>query len=100
MAGTLTTLAALALGLEGYDPGRTHHFRLTADDVQAWYRRLGGLPLAKRLALPCLPPARADVIVAGIAILYRSMAHWSFADVVVSEKDILDGLAQELLART
>ena len=100
VAGTLTTLAALALGLERYDPERTHHFRLTAEEVLAWYRRLGSLPLAKRLALPCLPPARADVIVAGVAILYRSMAHWSFGDVVVSEKDILDGLAQELLQRT
>jgi exopolyphosphatase/guanosine-5'-triphosphate,3'-diphosphate pyrophosphatase len=100
VAGSVTTLAALSLGLERYDPGRTHHFRLTAEQVEAWYRRLGALTVSERMELPCLPPARADVIVTGTAILYRSMARWSFSDVVVSEKDILDGLAQELLSRT
>jgi exopolyphosphatase/guanosine-5'-triphosphate,3'-diphosphate pyrophosphatase len=99
VAGTATTLAALTLGLERYDPSRVHHFRLTVDDVEAQYRRLRALPVAKRVEIPCLPRARADVIVAGTAILLRSMARWSFADLVVSEKDILDGLAQELLAR-
>jgi exopolyphosphatase / guanosine-5'-triphosphate,3'-diphosphate pyrophosphatase len=99
VAGTLTTLAALVLGLGRYDPSRVHHFRLTVDDVEAQYRRLAALPVATRAEIPCLPPARADVIVAGTAILRRSMARWSFAEVVVSEKDILDGLAQELLAR-
>jgi exopolyphosphatase / guanosine-5'-triphosphate,3'-diphosphate pyrophosphatase len=99
VAGTVTTLAALRLGLERYDPSRTHHFRLTTEDVQTQYRRLAALPVAQRMKLPCLPRDRADVIVAGISILYRSMVRWSFAEIVVSEKDILDGLAQELLER-
>jgi exopolyphosphatase/guanosine-5'-triphosphate,3'-diphosphate pyrophosphatase len=100
VAGTCTTLAAIHLGLEEYDPSLVHHFRLTKDDVDAQYRRLAGLTVAQRVEIPCLPRKRADVIVAGIAILSRSMARWSFADVVVSEKDILDGLARELLERS
>jgi exopolyphosphatase/guanosine-5'-triphosphate,3'-diphosphate pyrophosphatase len=99
VAGTVTTLAALVLGLERYDPLKTHHFRLTPDDVDAQYRRLAALTVAQRLELPCLPRDRADVIVAGIAILSRTMARWGFADVVVSETDILDGLAREMLSR-
>lgn len=99
VAGTVTTLAALSLGLERYDPSLTHHYRLSADDVEMQYRRLAALPVAQRLELPCLPRDRADVIVAGTAILSRLMARWSFTEVVVSEKDILDGLARELLER-
>jgi exopolyphosphatase/guanosine-5'-triphosphate,3'-diphosphate pyrophosphatase len=99
VAGTVTTLAALVQGLEHYDSSRVHHFRLTVDDVEAQYRRLAALPVAERVKIPCLPPSRADVIVAGTAILRRSMAFWSFEDLVVSERDILDGLAQELLAQ-
>jgi exopolyphosphatase/guanosine-5'-triphosphate,3'-diphosphate pyrophosphatase len=97
VAGTVTTLAALRLGLQRYDASRTHHSCLTRADVDGQYGRLAGLPVARRLEIPCLPRDRADVIVAGAAILSQSMARWSFGEVVVSEKDLLDGLAQELV---
>jgi exopolyphosphatase/guanosine-5'-triphosphate,3'-diphosphate pyrophosphatase len=97
VAGTVTTLGALALGLRRYDAQQTHHFLLARELVDAQYARLAALTVAQRLDVPCLPPDRADVIVAGIGILSRTMARWGFGDVVVSESDILDGLAREML---
>ena len=99
VAGTVTSLAAIKLGLKRYDPKLVHGSELTRDDVNGLYHRLAGMALPKREALPALPPGRADVIVAGCAILTRVMARWSFPSVRVSEKDILDGLALELVER-
>jgi exopolyphosphatase/guanosine-5'-triphosphate,3'-diphosphate pyrophosphatase len=99
VAGTVTSLAAINLGLKRYDPRLVHGSELTRDDVAGLYHRLARMSLAEREALPALPPGRADVIVAGCAILTRVMARWSFPAVRVSEKDILDGLALELVAR-
>jgi exopolyphosphatase/guanosine-5'-triphosphate,3'-diphosphate pyrophosphatase len=99
VAGTVTSLAAINLGLERYDPRLVHGSELTRDDVAGLYQRLARMSLPEREALPALPPGRADVIVAGCAILTRVMARWSFPAVRVSEKDILDGLALELVAR-
>ena len=92
VAGTVTSLAAIHLGLRVYDPKAVHGARLGAGVLQELYARLAGMTLAEREALPALPPGRADVIVAGCAILARIMARWQFDDVAVSEKDILDGL--------
>jgi exopolyphosphatase/guanosine-5'-triphosphate,3'-diphosphate pyrophosphatase len=97
VAGTVTSLAAIRLGLDRYDPRLVHGAELTVDDVYALYRRLARMSLPDREALPALPPGRADVIVAGCAILARAMARWSLPAVRVSEKDILDGLALELI---
>jgi exopolyphosphatase/guanosine-5'-triphosphate,3'-diphosphate pyrophosphatase len=99
VAGTVTSLAAINLGLKRYDPKLVHGSELTRDDVVGLYHRLARMPLPEREALPALPPGRADVIVAGCAILTRVMARWSFPAVRVSEKDILDGLALELVER-
>jgi exopolyphosphatase/guanosine-5'-triphosphate,3'-diphosphate pyrophosphatase len=96
VAGTVTSLAAIRLGLERYNPELVHGSELTWDDVVGLYRRLAGMSLPEREKLPALPPGRADVIVAGCAILARVMARWSFPAVRVSDKDILDGLALEL----
>jgi exopolyphosphatase/guanosine-5'-triphosphate,3'-diphosphate pyrophosphatase len=99
VAGTVTSLAAINLGLKHYDPKLVHGSELTRDDVVGLYHRLARMSLPEREALPALPPGRADVIVAGCAILTRVMARWSFPSVRVSEKDILDGLALELVER-
>lgn len=97
VAGTVTSLAAIRLGLDRYDPKAVHGSSLTFDEVRALYQRLAAMALPAREALPPLPPGRADVIVAGCAILTRVMARWRFPAVRVSEKDILDGLVSALL---
>jgi exopolyphosphatase / guanosine-5'-triphosphate,3'-diphosphate pyrophosphatase len=96
VAGTVTSLAAIHLGLDHYDPELVHGSALARDDVAGSYRRLAAMSLPEREALPALPPGRSDVIVAGCAILTRAMARWSFPAVRVSDRDILDGLALEL----
>lgn len=97
VAGTVTSLAAIHLGLPHYDPRAVHGSHLRVEVVHDLYWRLAGMTLAEREALPPLPPGRADVIVAGCAILSRVIDRWSFEVVRVSEKDILDGLVQELI---
>lgn len=97
VAGTVTSVAAIHLGLESYDPSATHHLEMSRSTVDSIYRELASMPLATRMALPSLPEGRADVIVAGASILSRVCAKWSFDRLVVSEKDILDGLVLELL---
>ncbi len=98
VAGTVTQLGALQAGLETYDPEVTHHMVLTHGDVRRLARRLGTLPYEKRRRVKGLEPGRADVIVAGAEILVSVMEAFDFAEVLVSEKDILDGLVLELLA--
>ena len=97
LGGTATTLAALNLALEVYDPDSIHHYPLSRQALNSLYRSLTGMPLKDRIGMPMLPEGRADVIVAGAAILSRILARWSFDRVVVSEKDILDGLVLELM---
>jgi exopolyphosphatase/guanosine-5'-triphosphate,3'-diphosphate pyrophosphatase len=98
VAGTVTSLSAIRLGLVSYDPKAVHGSILPAAGIDDLYRRLAGMPLARREELPALPTGRADVIVAGCAIISRIVARWSFPGVRVSEKDILDGLALGVLA--
>lgn len=97
VAGTVTSLAAVHLGLRAYDPARTHHLRLSRSSVDLLYHRLASMSLDERLEIPSLPEGRADVIVAGASILVRAMEKWSFEEVTVSEEDILDGLVLEML---
>jgi exopolyphosphatase / guanosine-5'-triphosphate,3'-diphosphate pyrophosphatase len=97
VAGTVTQLAALYSGLPVYDPEVTHHSVLTHGDVRRLARRLASLPLEQRRRIPGLVPGRADVIVAGAEILIAALEVFDMAEVLVSEKDILDGLVLELL---
>ncbi|MBM4363446.1 MAG: Ppx/GppA family phosphatase, partial [Deltaproteobacteria bacterium] len=76
VAGTVTTLAALHLGLVPYDGARVHGARLSLLDVERWSARLGSLAVAERARLPGLDPKRADVIVAG-ALLVAELLRWS-----------------------
>ena len=93
VAGTVTTLAALDLGLERYDRDRVDGHRLTAAAVHAQRDRLAALPLAERRLLPSIEPERAPVIVAGAVILAGILDAFALAGVDVSEHDILDGAA-------
>ncbi|MEN3340810.1 MAG: exopolyphosphatase / guanosine-5-triphosphate,3-diphosphate pyrophosphatase [Actinomycetota bacterium] len=93
VAGTLTTLAALDLGLERYDGERVHGHRLGRDAAGTQLERLAALPLAERREVPALEPERAPVIVAGAVILVESLDFFGLDAVEASERDILDGAA-------
>ncbi len=99
VAGTATTVQAVALGLDTYDPDRIHRSTLTVEDAERAMERLAGMTAEERIALPVMVPGRADVIVAGAVILIHAMRALGFHEVVVSETDILDGLAFQLLVR-
>jgi exopolyphosphatase / guanosine-5'-triphosphate,3'-diphosphate pyrophosphatase len=97
LAGSVTTLAALDLGLDGYDPARTHHAVLTLRAVEHWYGTLAGEPTAKRAQRRAIAAGREDVIPGGALVLHEVMTTFGFDQCVVSETDILDGLAMSLL---
>ena len=96
LAGSVTTVAALALRLDSYDPVRIHHSRISAADVHRQSVRLLGQTREARAALAVMHPGRVDVIGAGALILDRIVQRFSFPDVLVSEHDILDGIAWSL----
>jgi exopolyphosphatase/guanosine-5'-triphosphate,3'-diphosphate pyrophosphatase len=98
VAGTITSLAALDLGLVEYDRDRVHGHRLGDAAVRAQLERLGALPLAERRRVPGLDPERAPVIVAGAIILREVMRHFRLAAIEASERDILYGIALEAAA--
>jgi exopolyphosphatase/guanosine-5'-triphosphate,3'-diphosphate pyrophosphatase len=93
LAGTVTTVAALALGLDSYDAERIHHSRVSFSSVAKVTDELLALPVSARLALPVMHPGRADVIGGGALILKIIMERAGFSSVVASEHDILDGIA-------
>jgi exopolyphosphatase/guanosine-5'-triphosphate,3'-diphosphate pyrophosphatase len=93
LAGSVTTVAAIALGLAEYDPGRTHHARISAEAVHAVMEQLLGQTRRERAAIGSMHPGRVDVIGAGALVLDRVVQRFGFADVLVSEHDILDGIA-------
>jgi exopolyphosphatase / guanosine-5'-triphosphate,3'-diphosphate pyrophosphatase len=97
VAGTATTVQAVALDLPRYDPEAIHRSTLTVETAEAVLERLAGMTSAQRAALPVMAPGREDVIVAGATILVRSMRRWGFHQALVSERDILDGLVLDLL---
>jgi exopolyphosphatase/guanosine-5'-triphosphate,3'-diphosphate pyrophosphatase len=93
VAGTITTLAALDLGLESYDRDRVDGHVLTRDGARAQLERLAALPLEERRNVPALDPERAPVIVAGGAILVAILDAYGLDGIRASERDILDGAA-------
>jgi exopolyphosphatase/guanosine-5'-triphosphate,3'-diphosphate pyrophosphatase len=95
VAGTITSLAALDLGLEEYDPDRVHGHRFGRESVGDQLARLASLPLEERREVPSLDPERAPVIVAGAVILLAVLDHFGLAEIEASERDILDGAALE-----
>jgi exopolyphosphatase/guanosine-5'-triphosphate,3'-diphosphate pyrophosphatase len=97
LAGTVTTVAAVEIGLAEYDRDRIHHFDLTRAAAEDVFRTLATESRADRLHNPGLEPARADVIVGGALILVTIMRYFDFDSCLVSEADILDGLVLSLL---
>ena len=96
LAGSVTTVTALGLGLDSYRPERIHHARISYADVAKVTRDLLALTHAGRLALPVMHPGRADVIGAGALILRVVMERVGAESVVASEHDILDGMCYSL----
>ncbi|HEY3722854.1 MAG TPA: Ppx/GppA phosphatase family protein [Acidimicrobiia bacterium] len=96
LAGTVTTVAAIELGLTEYDPQRIHHARLTHSSVEDIFRTLATESAAERRHNPGLEPGRVDVIVGGVIILVTILRSIGFDELLVSEADILDGLVRSL----
>jgi len=98
LAGTVSTLAAMELGLAEYDRERIHHAVLTVAAVRRWCDVLGAEPLAVRARRPGLPAGRRDVIFGGALMLREVMTRFGFRQCIVSEADILDGLIMSMQA--
>ena len=96
LAGTITTVAAIELGLATYDRDKIHHFRLGKADAEAVFRLLATETAAQRRHNPGLDPGRVDVIVGGTIVLVAILRTFGFDELVVSEADILDGLVRSL----
>lgn len=96
VAGSVTTLAGIALGLETYDPERIHLSRIPVDDIYATCGHLLAMTHSEREAIKVIHPRRIDVIPAGALILARTLRRLGKPEVLVSEHDILDGLAWSL----
>lgn len=97
LAGSVTTVAGIALALPEYDSTRIHHARLTAEQVAEVTARLLATTHDERAAIPVLHPGRVDVIAAGSLVLQTIMERVGAREVVVSEHDILDGIAWSVL---
>lgn len=92
LAGSVTTVAAIALGLDAYDSAAIHHSRISYEQVSEIVGRLTGSTHDERAAIPVMHPGRVDVIAAGALVLLSIMDRTGAREVVVSEHDILDGI--------
>jgi exopolyphosphatase / guanosine-5'-triphosphate,3'-diphosphate pyrophosphatase len=97
LAGTVSTLAALELGVAAYDRDRLHHRVLPLSAVRRWCTTLATEPSAVRARRVGMVPGREDVIVGGVLVLQEVMDRLGVDECLVSESDILDGLAASLL---
>jgi exopolyphosphatase/guanosine-5'-triphosphate,3'-diphosphate pyrophosphatase len=93
VAGTITSLAALALGLDDYDRERVHGFQLSANALNDQLERLAGAPVAERRTMRPLDPDRAPVIVGGALVAREVLSYFQLDALEISERDILDGAA-------
>jgi exopolyphosphatase / guanosine-5'-triphosphate,3'-diphosphate pyrophosphatase len=96
LAGSVTTLAAMDARLSEYDAAVTHHYRLPAASVRELTERLLAMTRAERAQIPVMHPGRVDVIGAGALILSAIVERCALPEVLVSEHDILDGIAWSL----
>jgi exopolyphosphatase / guanosine-5'-triphosphate,3'-diphosphate pyrophosphatase len=94
-AGTVWTLAAIELGVDAGRSDLIDHFRLTRAAAEEVFRTLATEPIEQRRHNPGLEPGRVDVIVGGAIVVVSVMRHWGFESLLVSEADILDGLARD-----
>jgi exopolyphosphatase/guanosine-5'-triphosphate,3'-diphosphate pyrophosphatase len=98
VAGTMTTLAAVALEMSPYDGSRVHGLSLSTSRLEGVAARLAGCSLEARRQLAGMEPKRADVIVAGARIALALLRHWNALEVMVSDGGVRWGVAEELLA--
>jgi exopolyphosphatase/guanosine-5'-triphosphate,3'-diphosphate pyrophosphatase len=98
VAGTPTTIQGISLGLHFYDPEAIHRSWLSMREAERVLEELARMTTDERSTIPVMAPGRADVIVAGAVILVEVIRRFGFERALVSETDILDGLALELLA--
>ncbi len=99
LAGTVTTVAAVEIGLAEYDRDAIHHFVLTREAAEDVFRTLATEAIEDRRHNPGLDPGRVDVIVGGCCILVGIFRYFGFSECIVSEADILDGLILSQLSR-
>jgi len=97
VAGTVTTLSAVAQALPAYDAERVHGASLSQDEVDALAVRLAALPVAARAALPGMEPKRADVILAGALVVAEAMRATGFSRLTVSDRGVRWGLLYDRL---
>lgn len=91
-AGTVTTLAALELGMTVYEASRVQNTSLSLERIEAWYRRLVGMTLNERRGLVGLEKGREDLIIPGTAMLMTAMRLLGFREVVVSDYGLKEGV--------
>lgn len=96
VAGTWTSLAAIHLRLDAYDPRKVHHSVLDRLGMDRLVERLASLSVEQTAAIPALDPARAPVILAGAVVARECMRRLGVLQVVVSERDLLDGVVAGL----
>jgi exopolyphosphatase / guanosine-5'-triphosphate,3'-diphosphate pyrophosphatase len=96
LAGSVTTVAGIAMGLPAYDAALIHHTRVSAADVHEVTRSLLAQTRAARAVIGVMHPGRVDVIGGGALVLDRIMERFGFSEVLASEHDILDGIAWSL----
>lgn len=99
VAGTISTAVAVEIGIDEYDREQMHHFVLTREAAEDVFRTLATENRHDRAFNPGLPAGRIDTIVGGMAILVRIMRHFDLDELLVSESDILDGLARSVQGR-
>lgn len=97
LAGTVSALAVLALGLDSYDREAVHHARLPRAEVSRLFGELAQVPVTERRRRRGMEHDRADVLVGGALVLDTVMDVLGFEELTVSESDILDGIVAELL---
>jgi exopolyphosphatase / guanosine-5'-triphosphate,3'-diphosphate pyrophosphatase len=100
LAGSVTTVAALAMGMWEYDAERIHGAVITAADIHRVCEELLYANREKRSANPVVHPGRVDVIAAGSLVLSAIVAYTGVPEILVSERDILDGIAASLVSTT
>jgi exopolyphosphatase/guanosine-5'-triphosphate,3'-diphosphate pyrophosphatase len=96
VAGTVTTIAAMALGLEKYDPDAIHGSRVPAPTVHEIAARMLASTRQQRAAIGVMHPGRVDVSGAGALVVDRIVTRLGDLDLLASEHDILDGIAASI----
>ena len=99
VAGTVTTVTAIALGLDAYDPGRIQRATVDATEITCVADKLAAMTVAERAALPVMARGREDVIAAGALLLDELVRRFGIRQVIASETDILDGILLGLAER-